>query len=136
MLRFRDWSLGELEVAVCNALWDAGETDVRGMHERVGIPRGIASNTIQSALERLYRKGLLRRRKVSHAFIYAPAMTRSEFATGVLDGVASALGNTGPQPLLAAFVDHAEQLDPDALDQLEALIRQARERADRARSRS
>ena len=39
MLRFKDWSLGELEVAVCNALWDGGETDVRGMHERIGVPR-------------------------------------------------------------------------------------------------
>lgn len=131
MLRFRDWSLGELEVAVCNSLWDAGETDVRGMHERVGVPRGIASNTIQSALERLYRKGMLQRRKVSHAFLYAPAMTRAEFASGVLDGVAAALGSGGPQPLLAAFVDHAEQIDPAALDQLEALVKQARARADR-----
>ena len=128
MLRYRDWSLGELEVAVCNSLWDAGETDVRGMHERVGVPRGIASNTIQSALERLYRKGMLHRRKVSHAYYYAPAMTRAAFAAGVLDGVASALGGGG-QPLLAAFVEHAEQIDPDALDQLEALVRSARARA-------
>lgn len=130
MLRFRDWSLGELEVAVCNSLWDAGETDVRGMHERIGVPRGIASNTIQSALERLYRKGMLHRRKVSHAFYYAPAITRAAFAAGVLDGVASALGGAGAQPLLAAFVEHAEQIDPAALDQLEALVRSARARSE------
>ncbi len=131
MLQYRDWSLGELEVAVCNSLWDAGETDVRGMHERVGIARGIASNTIQSTLERLYRKGMLQRRKVSHAFFYAPAMTRAAFAAGVLDGVAHALGSGGAQPLLAAFVEHAEQIDPEALDHLEALVRSARARSER-----
>lgn len=131
MLRFRDWSLGELEVAVCNALWDDGESDVRGMHERLGVPRGIASNTIQSALERLYRKGVLHRRKVSHAYIYAPAMSRAAFAAGVLDGVTAALGSGGTQPLLAAFVERAEHIDPAALDQLEAILRRARSRSER-----
>lgn len=131
MLRFKDWSLGELEVAVCNALWDGGETDVRGMHERIGVPRGIASNTIQSALERLYRKGVLHRRKVSHAYIYAPALTRAAFAAGVLDGVTAALGSSGTQPLLAAFVERAETIDPAALDHLEALLRRARSRSER-----
>jgi hypothetical protein len=58
-------------------------------------------------------------------------MTRAAFASGVLDGVASALGSGGPQPLLAAFVSHAEHIDPEALDQLEALVKQARARAER-----
>lgn len=129
MLRFRDWSLGELEVAVCNALWDVGEADVRTLHELVGLPRGISSNTIQSAMERLYRKGVLRRTKVSHAYVYAPAMSRAEFATGVIDGVAKALGNVGTRPLLAAFVDHAEKVAPETLDELEAMLQRARARS-------
>lgn len=128
MLRFRNWALGELEVAVCNSLWDEGESDVRGMFERIGAARGIASNTIQSAMERMYRKGVLQRRKVSHAFVYAPAMTRSAFAAGVLEGVSAALGSAGAQPLMAAFVERAGQSDPATLDQLEIMLRQARER--------
>ncbi|MGE4073091.1 MAG: BlaI/MecI/CopY family transcriptional regulator [Lysobacterales bacterium] len=128
MLRFRSWALGELEVAVCNSLWDQGESDVRGMYELVGRQRGITSNTIQSAMERMYRKGVLRRRKVSHAYVYAPAMSRAEFAAGVLEGVSAALGQAGAQPLMAAFVERAGQADPATLDQLEALLRQARER--------
>jgi predicted transcriptional regulator len=127
MLQFRNWSLGELEVAVCNSLWDAGQADVRTMHERIGIPRGIASNTIQSAMERMYRKGVLQRRKVSHAFVYAPAMSRAAFAAGVLDGVSAALGSAGAQPLMAAFVERAGKTDPATLDQLEAMLRRARQ---------
>ncbi|MFO1494538.1 MAG: BlaI/MecI/CopY family transcriptional regulator [Lysobacterales bacterium] len=126
MLRFKDWTLGDLEMAVCNALWDAGEADVRTMHEQVGAPRGIASNTVQSTLERLYRKNLLRRRKVSHAFVYSPAISREVFAAGVLDSVASALG--GAQPLLSAFAQHSAHVDVDTLDQLEAMVRELRER--------
>jgi predicted transcriptional regulator len=127
MLQFRNWSLGELEVAVCNSLWDAGQADVRTMHERIGIPRGIASNTIQSAMERMYRKGVLQRRKVSHAFVYAPAMSRAAFAAGVLDGVSAALGSAGAQPLRAAFVERAGKTDPATLDQLETMLRRARQ---------
>jgi predicted transcriptional regulator len=127
MLRFKDWSLGELEMAVCNALWDGGEADVRALHERVGSARGITSNTVQSTAERLYRKGVLLRRKVSHAYLYSPAISRTQFAAGVLDGVASALG--GSQPLLSAFVEHTGRVDSATLDQLEATLRTLRERS-------
>jgi predicted transcriptional regulator len=102
---------------------------VRTLHEQVGVPRGISSNTIQSAMERLYRKGVLRRTKVSHAYVYAPALSRAEFATGVIDGVARALGNVGTRPLLAAFVDHAEKVAPETLDELEAMLQRARARS-------
>lgn len=130
MLRFKDWSMGDLEMAVCNALWDEGDADVRAMHERVGAPRGIASNTVQSTLERLYRKGVLHRRKVSHAFVYSAAISRQVFAAGVLDTVASALGSA--QPLLSAFVEHTGHVDAATLDQLEATLLKLRARNSQA----
>src|SRR5687767_7918284 len=97
--------LGELELSVLEHLWDAEEADVLEVHRAVGKKRSITANTIGSALERLYKKGLLDRRKVSHAYRYSPAITKDEYrARCVVEaaGGFSALANVG---LLSAFLD-------------------------------
>jgi predicted transcriptional regulator len=67
MSRIPSVRLGELESAVLERLWSAGPEDVKAVHQAVGARRGITLNTVQSTMERLYRKGLLARDKVSHA---------------------------------------------------------------------
>src|SRR5262245_38542679 len=123
--------LGELELAVLEHLWGAGEADVLETHAALGERRGISVNTIGSSLERLHRKGLLERWKVSRAYRYRPALDRDAFHTRrVVDaaGGARALAKSG---LLAAFVDLVADTDAAALDRLEQLI--ARKRAEKAR---
>ena len=120
--------LGDLEEAVLAHLWAHDEDDVVGAHRALGKRRGISVNTVGSALERLHRKGLVARRKVSHAYRYAPAVARESFyarrAIEAAGGV-SALGEDG---LLAAFVDAVGDADVSALDRLEDLIASKRTR--------
>lgn len=120
-------ALGELEVAVLEHLWLASEADVTETHTAVGKRRGITPNTVGSALERLFKKGLVRRHKVSHAFRYTPIIGREQFAAQrVLDaaGGLKALSDAG---LLSAFVDLVADVDDAALDRLEALIAEKRQ---------
>ncbi len=119
-------ALGDLELELLELLWDAGETDVTASHSAIGKRRGITANTIGSALERLYKKGLATRHKVSHAYRYQPRLARDEFAARrVLDaaGGIESLSNAG---LLSAFVDLVADVDDAALDRLEALIAEKR----------
>ncbi len=119
-------AIGELELASLTELWRAGEADVSEVHEAVGKKRGITPNTVGSALERLHRKGLVCRHKVSHAFRYRPALTADEFAARrVLEasGGTSALSRVG---MLAAFVDLVADVDDELLDRLESLIAERR----------
>jgi predicted transcriptional regulator len=71
--------LGELETAVMNHLWADGDGEAKAVHRALGKRRGITLNTIQSTLKRLFEKNLLVREKVSHAHVYRPSMTRTEF---------------------------------------------------------
>jgi len=119
-------TLGELEFELLEHLWRAGEADVTGSHAAVGKRRGITPNTVGSALERLFKKGLVTRTKVSHAYRYQPRIGRDEFAARrVLDaaGGIESLSQTG---LLSAFVDLVADVDDAALDRLEALIAEKR----------
>jgi predicted transcriptional regulator len=119
-------NLGDLELEVLEHLFRAGEADVTEAHAAIGKRRGIKPNTIGSALERLYKKGLATRQKVSHAFRYSPALEREEFAARQVLSAAGDLGSLASAGLLSAFVDLVASTDHAALDRLEALIAEKR----------
>src|SRR3954447_23296396 len=69
--------LGPLEVTVMEILWTHGENNVRDVADRLSRP--LAYTTVMTTLDRLYKKGLLARRKSERAFLYSPTMTRAEW---------------------------------------------------------
>lgn len=125
MLSIRSSYLGELEIAVLEHLWAAGAMDAKCAHKDIGIQRGISLNTIQSTLERLYRKKLLRREKIRHAYVYAPAVQREELLTRLIGQVVNVFEGKN-HDLLSAFVDLAARADERSLDRLEQLIAERR----------
>lgn len=120
--------LGDLELAVMEHLWNAGSGDVRSVHEALGSESSRTSNTVQSTLERLSRKGLLVRCKKSRAFVYEPAMSREDLVLKSMSQIADRLGNADSQVLLASFVELASREDPSNLDHLQQLIDARRHR--------
>jgi predicted transcriptional regulator len=96
------------------------------VHRGLGVRRGIALNTVQSTLERLHRKGLLRREKVSHAFLYSPALQRKELMVRLIGDLVETFSDGRPEPMLAAFVDLAAQVDEENLARLEQLVAERR----------
>lgn len=125
ILRFPELALGELEQQVLEALWEADEPLSPGsVHALVGEPRDISLNTTASALKRLYEKELLTRHKVSHAYLYAPAQTRSELQGRLIRAISSTFPVDEPGSMLAAFVDIADEAGEETLRELEALVAQ------------
>lgn len=120
--------LGELEASVLEHLWKCDNDDVNGCHHQIGIERGISPNTVGSALERLFKKGLVTREKVSHAYRYEPALSREAFAAQRIVEAAGSKGSLGQTGLLSAFVDLVADEDEALLDRLELLI-EARRKA-------
>lgn len=119
--------LGELELAVLELLWACADADVHEAHAAIGTRRGISPNTVGSALERLYKKGLLLRDKVSHAYRYRAAIDRETFRARKVLEAAGGLRALGKTRLLAAFVDLVADSDEAALVELERLVRRKRE---------
>lgn len=107
---------------VMKTLWELGQGDVRAVHQALMRSWDNHSNTVQSALERLCRKGVLGREKQSHAYIYTPLMTRDELVARLVDDTLQRVKGSEPMPALAAFVDLAFEQDPGVLDELERLL--------------
>lgn len=104
-------------------LWSTGPQDVKACHQSIGRRRRITLNTVQSTMERLSRKGLLRRAKVSHAYVYEPVLTREAYCARLAqDVIASVVGAEAPVTVLAAFVDLVERAGEESLARMERLI--------------
>ena len=120
-------NLGPLERAVLDFLWENGEGSVIDVHRQIGAATGISVNTVGSTLERLFRKKLLVREKVSHAFQYRPSITQEDFLARRLSETIGGLKELSSRGLLASFVDLvAETDDEETLDELEKLIAEKR----------
>ncbi|MEI8257930.1 MAG: BlaI/MecI/CopY family transcriptional regulator [Deltaproteobacteria bacterium] len=120
--------LGELETAVLELIWTRGAVEAKDVHRELGPARDITLNTIQSTLERLHRKRLLARERISHAYRYAALMSRDEFRARAVAGLAGTLRGAEGAGVIAAFVELAARADKGNLDRLEQLIAEARTR--------
>jgi predicted transcriptional regulator len=65
-----------LEMLCLRALWTLREGNVKEVRTVVAQFRPLAYTTIMTVLERLVRKGKLKRRKNGRAFIYSPEASR------------------------------------------------------------
>jgi predicted transcriptional regulator len=115
-------NLGDLELAVLECIWRLGDADVKAVHAEIGTARGLSSNTVQSTLDRLYRKQLLARRKVSHAFVYSAAVDRAGVLEHTINAAISRLNGGETGAILTAFVDFAARTDAAMLLELERLV--------------
>jgi predicted transcriptional regulator len=65
-----------LELLCLRALWTLEEANVKQVRAAVAQSRPLAYTTIMTVLERLVRKGRLKRRKMGRAFAYSPETSR------------------------------------------------------------
>ena len=123
---------GTLELRVLEALWARNaESSVRDLLD--GFPQA-AYTTVMTTMERLYRKGVLDRRKDGRAFLYRAVHTREELESRVLARAIEPLLDGGnAEPILSCFVDEVSRRDERLLDELERLVRAKRRQQERGR---
>ena len=119
--------LGELEKRVLQYLWEATEADAKQTHAALTKRRGGTLNTIQSTLDRLFKKDLLTRQKQGHAYYYRAKVGGEELIAQLIQNVTSDFIGEGEDHLIAAFSSFSAGLDDDKLSQFEKLIQQQRQ---------
>ncbi|HZT02327.1 MAG TPA: BlaI/MecI/CopY family transcriptional regulator [Steroidobacteraceae bacterium] len=120
--------LGPLERQVLEVLWERKRAaTVRSVQP--SFPR-LAYTTLMTTLDRLYRKGVLRRFRLGRAFGYEPRCSRDELFGQMVSGqVADLMAACGDSTLLlSTLVQAVGHTDAELLDELEALVRAERER--------
>ena len=118
--------LGNLESELMERVWRHGEISVRALHGQFATR--LAYTTVMTTMDRLYKKGMLRRRKLGKAYIYVAALTEKEYQerlTHHLFGmVLHDMNNSNT--VLANFVDAVSDTDEKLLERLDQLVKAKR----------
>jgi predicted transcriptional regulator len=125
-LRTGGYGLGPLETRLLELLW-ARRRAATVRHIQRAMPE-LAYTTIMTTLDRLYRKGLLRRARDGRAFAYAARYTRAELLSELISGhVVDLLGAAEEGTLLlSTLVRAVGRTDAALLDELDALVQAER----------
>lgn len=127
MWKNRAAGLGHLEAKVMEILWRNGESTVNDVAAK--LTRPLAYTTVMTTLDRLFKKGLLDRRKSERAFAYSPRLSRREWEEKQAGEVVAeflAGGKPSGELLISCLVDAAGDHDKALLDELEKSIRKKR----------
>jgi predicted transcriptional regulator len=118
--------LGSLESELMERLWFLGETSVRDLHGEFA-PR-LAYTTVMTTLDRLYKKGLLTRRKAGKAYLYVAAFDQKQYRERLAQHwIGMALTHSShSHAVLSSFVDAVTRRDQQMLDGLDRLVKAKR----------
>jgi predicted transcriptional regulator len=124
--------LGSLESQLMERVWVRGEISVRDLHAE--LASRLAYTTIMTTLDRLFKKGLLTRRKIGKAFYYAAKLKEHEYKERLTQHFFGMVLNDGKDAsvVLSGFVDAVSETDQEMLEKLDQLVK-AKKRALRRR---
>jgi predicted transcriptional regulator len=118
--------LGQLETELMERAWAHQEISVRGLH--LEMDRRLAYTTLMTTLDRLYKKGLLRRRKEGRAYFYSPVFTEQQYQESLTQHffgmVLDDRKNSGA--VLSRFVEAVSEADHRMLEELDEIIKAKR----------
>jgi predicted transcriptional regulator len=119
---------GPLEIRVLEALWARGTPAcVRDIQPDFA---GVAYTTLMTTLDRLFRKGTLKREKNGRAFYYQPKGSQQQLISQLAGTTFATMLPVDPasvRPIMSMFVETVGERDHALLDELEELVRARRE---------
>jgi predicted transcriptional regulator len=127
MARKKSVTLTEVEQRLMEVVWERGDATVGEVLE--GLPRRfrVAFNTVQTTIRILEQKGYLRHEAEGRAFRYYPTVRREDASTSAVRTLLKRFFGGQPADLAINLIE-SDQLTPEELDNIERLIKKAKER--------
>ncbi len=120
-------SIGDQELALLRYVAERGGASVGEASEEFGQERGLARSTVLTMMERLRKKGHLRRERADGIYRYSSPAGAAELLRGVVSTfVEKTLGGSF-SPVVAYLAERAE-VSEDELAELQALVSRLAER--------
>ncbi|HZX48750.1 MAG TPA: BlaI/MecI/CopY family transcriptional regulator [Nitrospirota bacterium] len=121
--------LGDLERLVMDILWNRGDVTGREVLEEIEKTRPLALTTILTVMDRLLKKGLIKRKKRGGVFVYAPSISRDDFVRQVSEEVMQGILDISASSAASSFVDILYKTSPGEMDRLSRLIEERKKAA-------
>ncbi len=118
-------SLGELQRAVIEVVWELGQANVHQVRERLSRDKKPAYTTVLSALQKLEKAGWVSHRAEGKSYIYLPTRSREEAGSRSLHQFVNHVFNGDPL-LMFQHLIRENQLSDEDLQELRMMIDGAR----------
>lgn len=106
-------ALGPRELEVLKILWREDELTAQTILER-SPSANLSLSTMQSTLERLYRKDLIERNKSGRSYVYTAAINQSTAISRLLQDLAFDISDGDMAPMISGFMDFIGEEIPAA----------------------
>ena len=117
-------ALGERELEVMKILWQGQPLSAKQVLHSIS-DRELSLSTMQSTLERLYRKKLLHREKAGRFFVYQAAVSRAQVISQLLGDITEQICDGDVTPLVSGFTRfYGEKATSSELDDHNKLTHQ------------
>jgi predicted transcriptional regulator len=114
----RDLIQGELQEGVMRVLWDIEGGTVDDVRKGLPAKQRGAYTTVQTVLNRLADRGLLKRTKRGKAFVYTPRLSEADY---VADSLSHTLTGVSEQARVAALANLVGGLDAAEMSEINSL---------------
>lgn len=122
--------IGRMEAEILRFIAEHQPITVREVAEHFAQTKGYARTTVLTVMERLRRKGYLKRKKVDNAYQYSLSQPKTTlFQSLVRDFVQSILG--GSISPFVAYLSQEAKLSDEELQELRRIISELEERKSR-----
>ena len=91
------------------------------------LPDQLSGSAVRAMLKRLEDKGYVQRRESDRGFLYSPSVSETAAKKSALSEIVRVFFNGSPASAASALLGMSDKLDTDELDELQAMISQARQ---------
>jgi predicted transcriptional regulator len=115
-------SLGDQELALLRYVSANGPASAGEIHAGFGAATGLARSTVETVLERLRKKGFLKRSQKEGVFRYEPTTSPQELVGSLIDQFVDRTLEGSFVPFIAYF-SKKNRLSDEEVEELERLVR-------------
>lgn len=121
--------LDDLQLKVMQVLWREGEVGVSGIQEQLKAKedRELAITTLNTVLQRLYKRGIVNYRKEGRQYIYRAEVTEKETQSSMASNLIDRLFK-GKSSVLVNHLLESSAFDQDELEDLKRKIAAAQQK--------
>ncbi len=121
--------LDDLQLKIMQVLWREGEVGVSGIQEQLKSKedRELAITTLNTVLQRLYKRGIVNYRKEGRQYIYRAEVTEKETQSSMASSLIDKLFK-GRSSVLVNHLLESSDFDQDELEDLKRRIAAAQQK--------
>ncbi|MFC1760613.1 BlaI/MecI/CopY family transcriptional regulator [Planctomycetota bacterium] len=121
-------SLGELQRAVIEVVWDLGQASVHEVRDHLKRDKRPAYTTVLTALQKLEKAGWLRHRAAGKSYTYLPTRSREQAGAGSVQRFVKQVFDGDPMRMFQHLISEGSLSDRDLVELRKMIDRTRKER--------